>query len=804
MNEIKLLKTILKITLFGIISIQAINIFAEDAYKSYLEVESELSDVELNDFNDVDFGDYKRNNETRNELRDFKNDETKWVEIDQAPAVVKGRTPAKIQNQNVLDKFNQIQENSKTPKKLKSITIDTRDNSITEKFNSGVGYEFSNYDTQDQEPKVKEVNYKTQTPKFNTDDNQGFGFNNANIQEIEAEESFDTNEVILEETQLIQDDLSMVESLKFVGNGPGKNSVVVSANEIANYDFSQTAPSEYILILPNTGIIEKAKRPIVAKKGTGLIRSVRPVVDGDNLTLRIFTNVLAELNVKSSENSLIITAEHTIDKLKSSSKSQNEDGEYVDQDDALKITETTSSGEDTTVSQIGAEADLLSEIEGSLEEKEYTGRLISLDLQETDIDNALRIIAEVSNLNIISSDDVSGKVTLRLIDVPWDQALDVILKTNALDKVQEGNVVRIAPIDKLRGEREALKQAQQAEEDLEALKVKYIRVSYAKASELQPLVEAVITERGTVAYDERTNQIIVKDIGKGIQNVTKLVQKLDLRTPQVLIETQIVESTKSFSREIGSELGFFFIRSPETGNPLGYNFPNSMEIGGSASGAPGSVSNFPAADTNSALSFLFGSADGTKGLNLRLSQAEAEGLVRVISKPSVAVTNNSPAEIKSVEKLRIRLPGGGVNVATGSGSSSNGGNGATETIEVGIVLNVTAQASPDYYVLMDIEAKSSSLGTRDRAVDDIPPELERSATSSVLVSSGQTFAIGGIYRVSEEDNIAGTPFIKDIPFIGQFFRRTQFNNKNEELIFFITPRIVEGSFDDAVFGKVNK
>ena len=175
-------------------------------------------------------------------------------------------------------------------------------------------------------------------------------------------------------------------------------------------------------------------------------------------------------------------------------------------------------------------------------DQKYSGRLISLDLQDTEIDNALRIIAEVSNLNIIASDEVTGKVTLRLIDVPWDQALDVILKTNGLDKVQEGNVVRIAPVEKLRAEREALKQAQQAEEELEPLKVQYIRVSYAKAADLTPLVESVLTERGIVAYDERSNQLIVKDIGKGLGNVTKLVEKLDLRTPQVLIETQIVEA----------------------------------------------------------------------------------------------------------------------------------------------------------------------------------------------------------------------------------------------------------------------
>src|SRR5262249_46741754 len=153
----------------------------------------------------------------------------------------------------------------------------------------------------------------------------------------------------------------------------------------------------------------------------------------------------------------------------------------------------------------------------------------------------LRIIAEVSNLNIIASDDVTGKVTLRLIDVPWDQALDVILKTNGLDEVTEGNVIRIAPIDKLRQEREALRESEKAKQLLERLTVEYIRVSYARANELKEQVEGVLSERGSISVDERTNQLIIKDVADGHTAARELLKRLDLRTPQVLLETQIVE-----------------------------------------------------------------------------------------------------------------------------------------------------------------------------------------------------------------------------------------------------------------------
>jgi type IV pilus assembly protein PilQ len=445
-------------------------------------------------------------------------------------------------------------------------------------------------------------------------------------------------------------------------------------------------------------------------------------------------------------------------------------------------------------------AGLESEISALLDEApRYSGRKISLDLQDTEISNALRIIAEVSDLNIIASDDVVGQVTLRLVDVPWDQALDVILKTNALDKVLEGNVMRIAPIGKLRDEREALKQAREAEEGLEPLVVKYIRVSYAKAAELQPLVETVLTERGTVTFDERTNQLIIKDIRRGVKNVAELVSRLDLRTPQVLLETQIVEANRTFSRSLGSELGFSMVQSPATGNPTGDNFPNAISIGGSVTPGTDTGSSFPAtisAASGSAVSFLLDSADGTRSLDYRLTALEDEGAIRIVSRPSVATTNNQQAVIKSVEKVRVKTPSGGLSVATGSGANALGNGGvATETIEIGIILEVTPQASPDYFVLLDINAKSSTFGAE--RVDDIPTEIERSATSSVLVSSGQTFAMGGIYKITDSDSVSGVPFLKDIPFFGHLFRRQSVRNADEELIFFITPRIIEGSFDDA-------
>lgn len=598
-----------------------------------------------------------------------------------------------------------------------------------------------------------------------------------------AETSIAKEATAIEDNSIIAGALT---DLKII-EAPGGSNTIVAKTSMSSpmYKVSRTAPSEFIVRIFGTSVEQSTPSPVISKSAEGLIRAVRATTEGSDTVLRIFAKPESRIDVSPDQDGRlsIMSSIEGHEDIRAQAKT-----EAITEPAAAKdVPEAAPSSDAGIVPTAGGSED--TEFQKFLgDQPKYTGRLISLDLQETDIDNALRIIAEVSNLNIIASEDVTGKVTLRLIDVPWDQALDVILKTNGLDKVQEGNVVRIAPVERLKNEREALKQARAAEEDLEELDVKYLRVSYARASELKPLVDSVVTERGLVSYDERTNQIIVRDIKRGLKNVAELVTKIDLRTPQVLLETQIVEATRNLLRDIGSQLGFNYVQSPQTGNATGSNFPNSVQFGGNLSN--------PAATTTNAVSLLLGSADGTKSLSQVVTALEQEGTVRIISRPAVATTNNKPAVIKSIEKIRIRLPQGGVSVATGQGASAAGqGNQATETIEIGIVLTVTPQASPDYYILLDVDAKSSTLGTQ--SVDGIPSEVERSAKSSVLISSGQTFALGGIYKTTDQTDLNGLPFFKDVPVLGTFFRRANGNNRDEELLFFVTPRIVEGSFDDA-------
>lgn len=583
-----------------------------------------------------------------------------------------------------------------------------------------------------------------------------------------------------------------LDGLEFKKDSNAPGAVKLSLSEQAAFEIKKTAPSEYVLTIPGATASQRTTVPLIAPKGFPGLRSARAVQSDDAALVRMFVDPGTELEAVVQGRDILVKAlaQRPLDVLAKNpaARAQLEAGaEPAAEAEGVHIDDETARSNPTGIRSA----------DGS---KIYTGRLISLDLQDTDIDNALRIIAEVSNLNIIASDDVTGKVTLRLIDVPWDQALDVILKTNGLDQVTEGNVIRIAPVNKLREEREALREAKRAAENLEDLTVQYIRVSYARVDELVEQVESVLSERGVVTSDERTNQLIIKDIARGHERSIELIKRLDLRTPQVLLETQIIEGQRNILRDLGFQWNFSYIQSPQTGNATGLNFPNTIGVGGAVSNVDQAV-NFPAAlgegGVGSAVGLVLDSADGSRSLSARISGLETEGKVKVISRPQVATVNNKQAQIKSVETVRVRLPDSGTSIATGSGASaSGGGRTAFEEIDVGIELSVTPQASPDYYVLLDVMTRSSTFGST--IVDNIPSTLNREATSTILVKSGQTFALGGVYRIEDSDNLEGVPFLKDVPFLGFLFRRSKVEKQDEELIFFITPHIVEGSFDPSL------
>jgi type IV pilus secretin PilQ/predicted competence protein len=448
--------------------------------------------------------------------------------------------------------------------------------------------------------------------------------------------------------------------------------------------------------------------------------------------------------------------------------------------------------------------------------KVYYGQHVSLDFKDADVHNVLRLLAEVSKLNIVATDDVRGKITLRLFDVPWDQALDIILQVLSLEAVHEGDVIRISTIKRLREEREEIAKAQEAAKAVEPLKVEYVRVNYAKATKLAELIsgqarggrvstgrgrpeEGVLSSRGSVFSDEYANMLIIRDIQRGVDNALELVHKLDVQAPQVLIESSIVEATTDFARDLGIQWGYRYLAGPATGNPTGVNFPGTIGLGGSGLGASNGVpflADFPApvspTSGGTALDLLLGSINGSQTLDIRLTALEKDGKAKIISRPRVVTLNNIAATIKSLRILRVKLPSTGTVINTGAGGAAGGQSTATEKIETGIILVVTPQVSSDGFVLLDMFAKSSTADFAQE-VDMIPTEVSREANSHVLVKNGQTVVLGGIYRDNTSDNVTGVPFLKDIPGLGWFFRENSTKKTREDLLVFLTPHILGGT-----------
>ena len=415
------------------------------------------------------------------------------------------------------------------------------------------------------------------------------------------------------------------------------------------------------------------------------------------------------------------------------------------------------------------------------DDKKYTGQKISLEFKDADIKNVFRLLAEVSGNNIMVTDDVNRKVTVRLIELPWDQAMDLIVETNGLAKEEIGNVIRVSTAGRFKSDRDALVAARRARDDLEPLQTVYYSINYAKVKELESKVKPLMSKRPDAALviDERSNTIMLRDLQKTVEDVTTLVAKLDLRTAQVLIESNLVETTPTFSRALGTEIDAIF---------NGRVVASSRFLAGSPfAGSANTVAPpFPVPSTG----FRFGYTPAN--LNGFITAAENEGNAKIISRPSIVTLNNVPSTIKSERILRIALPSS-TNIASGSGAAA-GTAVATEKIPVGINLTVTPQVSSDGFVLMNIKVKSSSVAnssTVSGGTAGVIPfdELNREAEANVLVRDGETIVIGGILKDIDSDSQSGIPYLKDIPVFGWLFRNWRFQKDFEELVVFITPRI---------------
>ena len=476
------------------------------------------------------------------------------------------------------------------------------------------------------------------------------------------------------------------------------------------------------------------------------------------------------------------------------------------------------------------------EVEGDTPNRpRYTGERISLDFNGADIHDVLRVLADVSGLNVVTTDDVQGRLTLRLVEVPWDQALAVVLHAHGLEQVEAGNVVTISTTERLETERRARLRAREAELKLAPFETAYVKINYVKATDIVDLIRrehgptesaerdrqriagkparsghdgaagtdaqvALMWPGGTIAADDTANVVIIRDVPDNIAAVRELIQHVDIQMPQVLIESYIVTANGNVSRSLGIQWGYQYTAGPDTGNPTGVNFPGRVGIGGGSAGGTQGVpfiADFPARAAGAATLDLFlGSVGGSSKLNVRLSALESEGRARVISRPRVVTLNNGDALIELRREVRVPVTAGNLTVG---GAGTRGGGEAFEEFDVGIRLKVSPQISSDGFVLLDIEAESSELTdssvtttAASSTVPNIPDVLSRTTNSQVLIRAGSTFVLGGILQDNLDRRESGIPYLRHVPGLGWLFKGKTDRRTKDELMIFLTPRIVAG------------
>jgi len=419
----------------------------------------------------------------------------------------------------------------------------------------------------------------------------------------------------------------------------------------------------------------------------------------------------------------------------------------------------------------------------------YTGEPISVNLKDVDLKDFFRLIHEISGLNVVLDPNVHGTLTIVLDDVPWDQALDIVLKNNDLARELEGNVLRVATVDTLKKEADG----RRAQVEAEALAVEKISItrflSYAHAKDVMITVKKFLSVRGDVVADERTNAIIVNDIPKVIPVVDRLLTQLDRKTQEVEIEARVVAATRQFARDIGTQFGFGwgdghsaiggnagagaspttvsggspgFITVPGTGSTTGNSIPLFSNLGSTA--------------PTSGLTFL--NASNTVRIDAILSLAESRGLLKVLSRPRVVTQNN----IQALVKQGVRVP-----IVT---QAQLGGPPTVTYVDAFLRLTVTPQITSENTIFLNVDVENTTPNF-GQEVQGNPELITQQATTQVLVTDGGTVVIGGVIQTQNSINIDQVPLLGNIPILGNLFKHVQVQTSNQELIFFITPRIIQ-------------
>jgi len=435
---------------------------------------------------------------------------------------------------------------------------------------------------------------------------------------------------------------------------------------------------------------------------------------------------------------------------------------------------------------------------GTAARPKYTGEPISVNLKDVDLKDFFRLIHEISGLNVVLDPNVHGTLTIVLDDVPWDQALDIVLKNNGMDRQLEGNVLRIATVETLKKEADA-RRGQIEAQALAVDKVTVVRfLSYAHSKDVVPVIKRFLSARGDVVADDRTNSLIIDDIPNSIPKVDELIAKLDRKTAEVEIEARVVAATRNFSREIGTQLGFGWgINSTTTtggnsdvghsntgvqfpvpaGSPAGATGVNYPTVAGGGAGTTIPLfSNLPVTGPTSGLTLV--NATRNFRLDFQLSLLESRGLLKILSRPRVVTQNN----IQALVRQGVRVP-----VTT---QAQLGGPPTVTYVDAFLRLSVTPQITAENTIFLNVDVENTTPDF-SRTIQGNPTLITQQATTQVLVTDGGTVVIGGVIQTTNSINIQQVPLLGNIPGLGSLFRHKAVSTQTQELIFFITPRIIQ-------------
>jgi type IV pilus assembly protein PilQ len=585
-----------------------------------------------------------------------------------------------------------------------------------------------------------------------------------------------------------------VKSVDFM-NVKNKSRIQIGLDGKASYDVSKKG-EVVILKIDGAKIPDNLSRPFLTSDFVTPIDKFLPKQEGKNVIFEITMKKMSPYFITQDKNQILMDFDIPADMKETQTLSREDVPKVVSGPSKKKA-----SGQ-KAIAVSKADVDEFSPhikqttVIDSLKPK-YKGQPVTLDFQNADIQNVLRIIADVSGLNIVTSDEVKGQITIRLKDIPWDQALDVILESKDLSKMELGNVIRIAPADKIKAAQDRLIASQKTEEQLEPLYTTVIPVNFSKATEMINLLKGkeigIMTDRGSIVADARTNVLIARDTKKSVDAVSAMIKRLDKPTPQVLIAARIVQADDSFTRALGVAWGgayrsqsgksFFGLTGNQaTATPTSL-FDSTTSPGGNPAWSsttlpiPSMAVNFPVQQA-SGIGIQLGRLAGSMvDLDLRLTIGEGTGNVKVIARPKVVTLDNKKATIKQGEKYPYVV-------------RNQEGQLSTELKDIDLVLEVTPRIAFDGSINMEVVVKRNSIGAERNSLGD-PSIASREVQTEIMVKDGETAVIGGIIEEEVTKLTSMIPVLGNIPVIGWLFKSKQTIKTKKELLIFITPQVLQ-------------